>query len=434
MDLKRKLARLRHQAPPAETPAPDAPTVEAPTPDPLHARVKEGLATRRSPSRAELSDAPEVPDDEPGFVPHEGGFTAVRTYELAHTHGVVPLGGALEGSAEALARLALDASLTDFDPRRALYLDTETTGLAGGTGTIPFLLGVGSFEGDHFVVTQHLVAEPGCEGPMLTFLAERLAACGCVVSFNGKSFDLPLLRTRFAMSLMPAPPERPHLDLLHVARRIYRARVEQCRLTTLERDVLGFAREDDIAGADVPALYQRFLREGRVSLLTSVARHNRWDLLALVALVAELSARAEGAAAKGRFEPEDLLGVARTTWRAGDHRRALELADALSGHPTLARDAHLLAADAHRGQNDPRARVARLHEALALCPDDGALHLELARCYERDLDDAERALQHAELARGAEDSSKLARRISRLRRRAKAQRAERAQLSLPGVG
>jgi hypothetical protein len=185
MDLKRKLARLRHQAPPAETPAPDAPTVEAPTPDPLHARVKEGLATRRSPSRAELSDAPEVPDDEPGFVPHEGGFTAVRTYEFAHTHGVVPLGGALEGSAEALARLALDASLTDFDPRRALYLDTETTGLAGGTGTIPFLLGVGSFEGDHFVVTQHLVAEPGCEGPMLTFLAERLAACGCVVSFNG---------------------------------------------------------------------------------------------------------------------------------------------------------------------------------------------------------------------------------------------------------
>ena len=160
----------------------------------------------------------------------------------------------------------------------------------------------------------------------------------------------------------------------------------------------------------------------------------RWDIAALAALVAELSARAEGASSEGRFEPEDLLGVARTTWRAGDHRRAIALADALSSHPTLARDAHLLAAAAHRGQNDPRARVARLHEALALCPSDAALHLELARCYERDLGDAERALAHAELARGAEDPPRLARRITRLKKRARASRAERAQLTLPGVG
>jgi uncharacterized protein YprB with RNaseH-like and TPR domain len=426
MDLKKKLARLRGAEPPRdETPA-------------VTERLREGLKGRRRAPAPTAPAATVADSDAVEFVvDDDGGLTATRVFSEAHAHGAVPLGGALRATGRAVALLALDPSLAGFDPRRALFVDTETTGLAGGTGTIPFLIGMGGFEGERFVVTQHLVPEPGRERPALERLAARIEAASALVSFNGKSFDLPLLRTRFAMELMVAPPERPHLDLLHVARRIYQARVEQCRLTTLERDVLGFAREDDVASADVPALYQRFLRDGRQGPMRAVARHNVWDIAALAALVGELCARVEGVGAEGRFEPEDLLGVARTTWRAGDHTRALALADALAAQPaqdpSLLRDAHLLAAAAHRGQRDALARASRMREALALTPGDAALHLELARCYERDLGDPVSALAHAEQSRGAEPPARLARRIGRLKKRAREALAAHAQLRLPGM-
>lgn len=421
MDLKRKLSRLRATQP-------------APT-DLVAERVRAGLSARRRPVRTE-SEPRAHGDGEADFVPDGGCLTARAELALGHTHGAVPLGGALGATGRAVALLSLDPALAGFDPRRALFVDTETTGLAGGSGTIPFLIGMGWFEGERFVVTQHLVTEPGNESPALERLAARIEASETLVSFNGKTFDLPLLRARYVLARMPAPPERPHLDLLHVARRIYKARVEQCRLGVLERDVLGFAREDDVASADVPALYQRFLRDGVMGPMRAVARHNAWDIAALAALVGELCARADGVSSEGRFEPEDLLGVARTTWRAGDHHRALALADALAAHPSqnerLARDAHLLAAAAHRGRNDPAARAARLREALAITPDDAALHLDLARCYERELGDPVAALSHAERSQGAEPAGALARRIARLKRRAREALRERAQLRLPG--
>ena len=442
MDLKRKLSRLRATRPAAQ-PAERDPLAEkdpvAEERDPVAERVRARLQSRRAKEPATAAQPVVARDSaEVDFVSDEGCLTARASFALSHAHGAVPLGGALGATGRVAALLALDPSLANFDPRRALFVDTETTGLAGGSGTLPFLVGMGWFEDDRFVVTQHLVTEPGNEAPVLARLAARVEASETLVSFNGKTFDLPLLRARFVLARMPALPERPHLDLLHVARRIYKARVEQCRLGVLERDVLGFAREDDVASADVPALYQRFLRDGRIAPMRAVARHNVWDIAALAALVGELCARAEGASSEGRFEPEDLLGVARTTWRAGDHRRALALADALAAHPaqdpSLARDAHLLAAAAHRGRNDPASRAARLREALAITPDDAALHLDLARCYERELDDPVSALPHAERAHGAEPAGALARRIARLKKRARDARAAQAQLRLPGIG
>jgi hypothetical protein len=212
----------------------------------------------------------------------------------------------------------------------------------------------------------------------------------------------------------PALP--PHLDLLHVARRIYGARVERCSLTGLERDVLRFERLDDIAGEEIPERYRRYLREGDRAGVVPVVRHNLWDLVALAALTGELAARVARAPSEGRFEADDHVGIARTSLRAGDHAGAIaHAADALShGQGDASREAHLIAARAHHKTGDALGRSGRLLAALALAPDDPAIHLELARCYERDLDDAHRALEHAHQAHGAEAPSALAKRVQRL--------------------
>ncbi len=289
------------------------------------------------------------------------------------------------------------------------------------------------FEAGALRVEQLLLDDLDAEPALLERVADRVRAAGSLVTFNGRSFDLPLLRARFVMARVAPPPEPPHLDLLHVARRIYGARVERCTLTALERDVLGFARVGDVDGAEIPALYLRFLREGASArpLLAPVVTHNAWDLAALAALTGELGARAARAEAEGRFEASDLVGIARTAHRAGDADRAVALAAeaAALGDPAAARDAHMLAARVHQRRRDAERACARLLDALSH-GDDPALHLELARHYERDLDDPDRALAHCLRAAGAEPPGAHARRAARLRR--KARDARRRQLRLPG--
>jgi uncharacterized protein YprB with RNaseH-like and TPR domain len=133
-------------------------------------------------------------------------------------------------STERLAQLALNPELESIDLRRALFFDTETTGLAGGTGTVPFLIGIAWFEDESMRIQQLFLPEMGKEAPMLHWLRERVQQSSCVVSFNGKAFDWPLLRTRFVLNRVPAPSLPPHLDLLHCARRVLRPRLQSVRL------------------------------------------------------------------------------------------------------------------------------------------------------------------------------------------------------------
>ena len=442
MDLKRKLSRLSK---PTETPPatpPPTPAVEPATPDPvieaLRAQIR-SLSTKgpRGRRRAEAREILDLIDESWPFEvesTHEGELHRATTLHPREArHGHAPLSRALDARGASVSTLALDPTLSGFDPRRALYVDTETTGLAGGTGTVPFLVGLGWFDGDRFCVEQLLVRAPGEEAPVLARVAERVARATALVSFNGKSFDLPLLRTRMVMEKRGALPALAHLDLLHVARRIYRARTSDCALATLERDVLGFERVDDVPSAEIPERWLSFVREGDRAGLVAVARHNLWDVAALAALVGELSARVERLPAEGRLEATDLVGLAKTSLRAGDAVRALDLADDALGKgavsATLARQAHLLAAEVHKKRRDPARRAQRLLDALSLHPDDARLHLDLARTYERDLSDPTRALDHARRAVGAEDPSALTRRLRRLEARVRAG----IQLRLPGV-
>jgi uncharacterized protein len=214
-----------------------------------------------------------------------GSLLVVRhEYSLDHRHGRMALDGLAQIPMELLGRLArLDGPAPD--PTRLLFLDTETTGLAGGTGTYAFLVGAGWREDDRFVVTQYFMRDLDEEPALLAALAPVLERAGGLVTFNGGGFDVPLLETRFVLARRRWPALLPHLDLLRPARRMWTACYDDCRLATLEHAVLGLAREGDVPGALIPSLYFDWLRLRRASPLTRVFTHNRDDVLSLAALL-----------------------------------------------------------------------------------------------------------------------------------------------------
>jgi len=212
-----------------------------------------------------------------------------------------------------------------FDPREAVFLDTETTGLAGGAGTYAFLVGVGFFDDRGFVVKQFLMPELAEEKEMLTLLADELRPFRSMVTFNGRVFDLPLLQTRYIMKGIKADwGWDPHLDLLPVSRRLWRGHFESCRLGCLEEEVLGFFRGEDIPGYAIPPLYVRFLREQRLSLLEPVLTHNRWDIASLAALAVSVCGIVESGEELSLEEGVDFESAAKVFAFADEEDLSLE--------------------------------------------------------------------------------------------------------------
>lgn len=341
--------------------------------------------------------------------------------EPHHHHGRTPVAGALRVSTERLAQLALDPSLEGADLRKALFLDTETTGLAGGTGTVPFLIGVAWFEDESLRLQQTFLPDFGREAPMLHWLRERIAQSSCIVTFNGKTFDWPLLRNRFVMNRVPGPKPPPHLDLLHCARRVLRARLGSVRLVELERRFLGMWREDDISGALIPQLYFDYLDGGELSPIAKVIEHNANDLIALTALLAKLVSHFDEV--HGGDDPRDHLAYAKVAERTGDRQRASSFARAAAeggGEASCVVEACLLSARIARRHADVDEEERRLLMALEAADEDqlhAAVQLALSKHYEHRRKDLERALEHATHTTLAEGESASARRIARLERR-----------------
>lgn len=244
----------------------------------------------------------------PGQEIHNPGgdcYVTETAFSLATVRGGRPLAAALRAP---LDYLHTGPGLADFDLAQAVFLDTETTGL-GGAGVYAFMVGVGRFErrsadGDplplapdptHFVVRQYFMRHPGEEPAQLVAVAADLAQCRGLVTFNGRTFDAPLLRNRFHqnqifhphLDLSPAllQPDAPHLDLLHPARRLWRLRLQSVALSNLELHILSLARsQEDVPGALIPALYINYLRTGEVGEMARVFYHNREDIVSMVFL------------------------------------------------------------------------------------------------------------------------------------------------------
>lgn len=242
---------------------------------------------------------------------------------------------------------------------------------------------------------------------MLRRLEQRLAEASVIITYNGKAFDLPLLRARYVMNRLPPPPELPHLDLVHLARRVHKSRLRTRTLINLEHEVLGRVRVGDVAGGDIVATYAHFLRTGDEEALLGVVEHNAADVLAMVALVGLYGEPL------GNLSPEDLADAARTLHRAGAVDRAVELAEAAverGGGATALR----ARGDLARARGD-KARALQDYEALSAEVDDPAVRLSLAKLYEHHVRSFARAL---ELVDQGTDEAEPA----QVRRRARLQR------------
>lgn len=193
--------------------------------------------------------------------------------------------GALELSRETLALMSDKEMPENFDPRRILYLDTETTGL-GGSGTVAFLVGMGFLTDNGFEVHQFLMRDYPEEPYLLKHVAAGLGKFDVLCTFNGTTFDVPLLEGRFLMNRMSRTClDLPHLDLLHMCRRLWKLRLGRCNLGRLEEVILGKPRKDDLPGSEVPQRYFTYLKTKQMSLLEDILKHNAQDIASLCVLL-----------------------------------------------------------------------------------------------------------------------------------------------------
>ncbi|MFN0093745.1 MAG: ribonuclease H-like domain-containing protein [Dehalococcoidia bacterium] len=247
--------------------------------------------------------------------PQGPGYVVESVYEAGWAHGKVVLHRALTVDPAKLAGQCRDERLSACEPKDFLYVDTETTGL-GGAGALVFLAGVARFDGSLLRLRQYVLPSPAYEGGLLGGLARELAEARALVSYNGKSFDLPLLESRYILSReRPTFRTLPHLDLLHPNRRLFRGEFDSHRLVQMEVEVLGFERESDCPSHEVPERYFRFQRTSDPTHIAPVLRHNAWDILSLVALAAHL-----GAICNGEEQP---LQAARAAQYAGELESAV---------------------------------------------------------------------------------------------------------------
>lgn len=332
MDIKHRLQRLTGEDPKAGTSADRRRDVTD-----LRRRIEEIMARRPAgdtrPSAQTHRHGPALQDLVAGeeIRNEEGTFFAAReSMEGSRRHGIRRLEEFFPLDMPAAALLAASPPLEEIDGRDGLFLDVETTGLAGGTGTVAFLIGLGWVEDDRFVTLQLFARDFSEEAAVLAHIAACAAEKKFLVTFNGKSFDVGLLSTRFIMNRLPDPlAAMPHLDLLHPCRRLYGHRLPNCRLTTLEEALIGLHRHDDIPGSEIPQRYFAWLRHRDGRLMEGVFHHNRLDVVTLLALASRTTFLFAPTAGPPEGNPHDLHAAACLCLDRGKHALAFHLLDCL---------------------------------------------------------------------------------------------------------
>lgn len=257
-------------------------------------------------------------------------FQTERLFASHKRHGSADVGALADLPDDFLETLG-NGEIHSTPPDRWAFLDTETTGLLGASGTYAFLIGVGRITSEGFKVRQFFMREYSEERSILAALEEHLSDFDVLITYNGKSYDQPLLETRYLVTRHNTPFARlAHLDLLHGARRLWKLRIASCRLMELEEQILGFYRDGDLPGELIPYVYFEYLRSHEARRLVPIFHHNAMDILTLACLTAIVPAAfrttdSESLARVGVRRGEDLASIARWLMAAEEYEHALEL-------------------------------------------------------------------------------------------------------------
>lgn len=346
-------------------------------------------------------------------------FETEKLYERHRRHGSMDISSLIELPEDVLDSLS-GGAIPRSHPKRWAFLDTETTGLAGGAGTYAFLIGVGNIDEKGFRVRQFFMRDFGDEHSLLTRLTEHLSQFDVLITYNGKSYDQPLLETRYRMSRMCAPFDRmEHLDLLFGARRLWKLRLDSCRLVDLENRILGLEREGDLPGEMIPYYYFDYLRTQQAFKLAPIFHHNAMDIVSLACLTAIVPLAFRSPEEAPIRHGADLVGLARWFLQAEQpeqalrlYRRAIDLG---------LRDDLLFRTMWETGLLEKK--LDRMEAALVLFTDLAASPnayrvaalQELAKFYEHQERNYAMALEMTISALGIEDSPQVRRREERLR-------------------
>lgn len=250
-------------------------------------------------------------------------FETEKLYPRHRRHGSMDLSNLSELPGDLLEALS-DGAVAASRPERWAFLDTETTGLAGGTGTYAFLVGVGRITGEGFRVRQFFMRDLCEEHSLLWALEQHLQDFDVLITYNGKAYDEPLLETRYRMARRRPPFSRlVHLDLLYGARRLWKLRLESCRLVDLESQILGFEREGDLPGELIPYVYFEYLRTRQVFRLVPVFHHNATDILTLACLTGIVPLAFRSPESAPLHHGADWVGLARWLLKAERRQEAL---------------------------------------------------------------------------------------------------------------
>ncbi len=330
-----------------------------------------------------------------------GAYCLTRTvYPADYRYGQLRLGEVSRSAAWPLSAFTLLDEPGTVDLSSLLFLDTETTGL-GGVGVMAFLVGCGSLVGDGFEVRQYLMPDYSDETAMLEDLQEEWGGDKTLVTYNGAAFDLPLLRGRLIVNRVARDiTAAGHIDLLHVARRLFRRRLSNCTLANVERELFGFHRDDDIPGHLIPSVYFDWLSDQNLDMMADVLEHNRFDVLSLCFLAAHL-ARVFLTDGESLSEVEDIHSLARVFGRRKNNERVNTLyrrIDHLENGP-LPDDVVLYHSLAFKRAGDLTEAVGLwLELSQSSSKESYWANLELAKFFEHKAKDFARAFHHAKLA------------------------------------
>ncbi len=256
---------------------------------------------------------------------HGQHFQVERVFERHRRYGSVDISDLIELPHDLLDALS-GGVIPKSHPERWAFLDTETTGLAGGSGTYAFLIGIGSIEPGGFRVRQFFMRDHNEERSQLAAVAEHLSRFDVLITYNGKTFDQPLLETRYTMTRARHPFGRmEHLDLLFGARRLWKLRLENCRLSFLEAQILGVERDGDVPGSLIPHYYFEYVRRQRALQMVPIFHHNVMDIVTLACLTALVPQSFRDPSRVAVRHGADLLGLSRWLVAEGRDDEALGL-------------------------------------------------------------------------------------------------------------